>query len=350
MKIENVRAYYETRHGPPIKAVDGVSFDLAHGEILGIVGESGCGKSTLASVLSGNAAPNLRIQNGLMTLDDRKTVDIAEARGTPREWRGTVVSLLPQRALNSLNPTARIGDYAFDVMRAHKSKLRRREALELAENRLNQLGLPARVLRNYPHELSGGMRQRVVTVIATLLNPTVLIADEPSSALDVSSQKSLILMLQQMMSEGMISRIMFITHDLPLLSTMATRIAVMYAGEIVEIGSTQQVVYQPQHPYSRALIGSTLEPDPALRRRTIEGLHGSSPEMRNPPPACRFHPRCPKRMHICDQVAPRLGETGQGRLVACHLHEESRPAHYEPSQLEPHPQTQSRRELEVGVS
>lgn len=307
MQVQDVRAYYETRHGSPIRAVDGVSLDLAHGEILGIVGESGCGKSSLAAVLSSNAAPNMHIESGLLTLDDRETVDIAKSRGTPREWRGSVVSLLPQRALNSLNPTARIGDYAFDVMRAHDSKLHRKDALAVAGERMEQLGLPARVLENYPHQLSGGMRQRVVTVVATLLNPTVLIADEPTSALDVSSQKALILMLQQMMDEGMISRIIFITHDLALLSNIANRVAVMYAGEIVELGSTREVVLNPEHPYSKALIGSTLEPDPALRQRTIEGLQGSSPDMRNPPSGCRFHPRCEHAMDICShEVPPRM--------------------------------------------
>jgi peptide/nickel transport system ATP-binding protein len=308
MRVENVRAYYEMRHGRPLRAVDGVSFDLADGEILGVVGESGCGKSTLASVLSGSGPPNLRIEQGLLAMDNAEAIDIAEAGGTPIDWRGDIISLLPQRALNSLNPTARIGDYAYDVIRAHKGNVSRREAIELTEGRLEQLGLPARVLRNYPHQLSGGMRQRVVTVISTLLNPTVLIADEPTSALDVSSQKSLILMLHRMMAEDMISRIIFITHDLALLSNIANRIAVMYAGEIVEMGTTEEVVRRPEHPYSKALIGSTLEPDVTLRGHEIQGLHGSSPDMRNPPPGCRFHPRCAYAMDICArQVPPRLG-------------------------------------------
>ena len=304
MNIFDVRAYYETRNGAPIRAVEGVSLHLSHGEVLGIVGESGCGKSTLAAVLSSNAPPSLRIHSGLLRLDDHKEVDIAQTRGVPRDWRGTVVSLLPQRALNSLNPTARIGDYAYDVMRAHNPRIKRHEAVARASERLEQLGLPARVLRNYPHELSGGMRQRVVTVISTLLNPTVLIADEPTSALDVSSQKALILMLQQMMRDGMISRIIFITHDLALLSNIANRIAVMYAGEIVEIGSTREIIERPEHPYSKALIGSTLEPEEGLRHRTIKGLLGSSPDMRNPPSGCRFHPRCDYRMDICTREAP----------------------------------------------
>jgi peptide/nickel transport system ATP-binding protein len=304
MQVKDVRASYEMRHGSPIRAVDGVTLDLAHGEILGVVGESGCGKSTLAAVLSASGPPNLRIESGHLTLDDQETVDLAQSKGTPREWRGRRVSLLPQRALNSLNPTARIGDYAFDVIRAHDSKLRKREALELAEGRLEQLGLPARVLHNYPHQLSGGMRQRVVTVISTLLNPTVLIADEPTSALDVSSQKALILMLEKMMEEDMLSRIIFISHDLALMSNIADRVAVMYAGEIVELGTTREVVSRPQHPYAKALIGSTLEPDLAQRGTTIHGLPGSSPDMRNPPPGCRFHPRCDYAMDICTREVP----------------------------------------------
>lgn len=312
MQVIDVHAHYETRLGP-IRAVDGVTLELGHGEILGVVGESGCGKSTLAAALSASGPPNLRIGGGKLALDGRASVDLATVGGTPREWRGSVISLLPQRALNSLNPTARIGDYAFDVIRAHDGRMGRRAALELAEGRLEQLGLPPRVLGNYPHQLSGGMRQRVVTVISTLLNPTVLIADEPTSALDVSSQKALIQMLEKMMAEGMISRVMFITHDLALLSNIADRIAVMYAGEIVEIGATREVVRRPQHPYSKALIGATLEPDLAQRGTTIEGLPGSSPDMRKPPPGCRFHPRCPYAMEICTREAPP-------RMDAAHNH------------------------------
>lgn len=309
MEVTDIHAIYQTRLGPPIKAVNGVSFDLADGDILGIVGESGCGKSTLAAILSSNAPPNLVARSGTMRMDDGQTFDMTRKDGIPRTWRGNTVSLLPQRALNSLNPTARISDFVLDVMRAHKAKMPRRDAIERARDRLEQLGLPARVLDNYPHELSGGMRQRVVTVIATLLNPTVLIADEPTSALDVSSQKALVLMLRQMMDEGMISRTIFISHDLALLSNIANRIAVMYAGEIVEIGTSREIVTAPQHPYSKALIASTLAPDPGLRNRRVDGLQGSSPDMRNPPAGCAFHPRCAVAMDICSREAPpRVGD------------------------------------------
>ena len=309
MEVRDLRAYYETKAGPPVKAVDGVSFTLDEGEVLGIVGESGCGKSTLASVLSLGPSPTLRVHGGTLILNGEE-IDLEKAGGVPRDWRGKIVSLLPQRAMNSLNPTSRVGDVAFDVMRAHDSHVSRREALKRATQRLEQLGLPPRVLYSYPHQLSGGMRQRVVTVISTLLNPTVLIADEPTSALDVSSQKALVEMLERLLKERVITRVAFITHDLTLLSNIATRIAVMYAGEIVEIGTTEQIVQRPEHPYTRALIGSTLEPERGVRQRRIEGLTGSPPDLRNPPAGCRFHPRCPYAMEICTREAPpRVGST-----------------------------------------
>lgn len=307
MHVEDIHVYYETRQGP-IRAVDGVSFDLNDGEVLGVVGESGCGKSTLAAALAGSGPPNLKIPSGTIELDDHQVVDLGKLGATPREWRGDIISLLPQRALNALNPTERIADYAYDVIRAHKETIHRRDAIALASDRLDQLGLPPRVLENYPHELSGGMRQRVVTVISTLLNPTVLIADEPTSALDVSSQKALILMLRRMIEEDIISRVIFISHDLALMSNVADRVAVMYAGEFVEEGSVGQVVRNPEHPYSKALIGSTLEPDEHQRGTYIKGLTGSSPDMRNPPSGCRFHPRCAYRMDICPrELPPKVG-------------------------------------------
>lgn len=307
MRVEDIHVHYETRQGP-IRAVDGVSFDLKDGEVLGVVGESGCGKSTLAAALAGSGPPNLKIGSGTIELDDHQKADLGKLGGTPLEWRGDIISLLPQRALNALNPTERIGNYAHDVIHAHKPEVHRKEAVAIAADRLQQLGLPPRVLDAYPHELSGGMRQRVVTVISTLLNPSVLIADEPTSALDVSSQKALILMLRRMIEQDIISRVIFISHDLALMSNVADRVAVMYAGEFVEEGPVGQVVRNPEHPYSKALIGSTLEPDLHQRGMYISGLTGSSPDMRNPPSGCRFHPRCAYCMEICTrEVPPKVG-------------------------------------------
>ena len=313
MIINNVRAYYAA--DTEVKAVDGVSFSIDEGEVFGIVGESGCGKSTLASVMSLTAARTLRVKEGEMILDGEK-LPLSQQNKAPRDWHGKMVALLPQRAMNSLNPTARIRNVIIDVVRAHEPRTQPAEIIQKARERLDQLSLPVRVIDSYPHQLSGGMRQRVVAVISTLLNPKVLIADEPTSALDVSSQKQFILLLQELLGRGFITRIVYISHDLPMLSNIADRIAVMYAGKIVEIGTTEQIVHYPQHPYTQALIASTLDLDPEIRERQIKGIPGAPPDLRNPPAGCRFHPRCPYVMDICSRDdPPEVGD--RDRFAAC---------------------------------
>ena len=315
MIIKNVRAYYTAGSGPEVKAVDGVSFSVREGEVLGIVGESGCGKSTLAAVISLTARPPLNVKSGEMVLDG-ETLSLTEQIKAPPDWRGQMVALLPQRAMNSLNPTARVRNFVVDVVRAHDAVISPQEAVEQARQRLEQLSLPGRVLDSYPHQLSGGMRQRVIAVISTLLNPKVLVADEPTSALDVSSQKELVLLLQLFLERGFITRIVYITHDLPMLSNIADRIAVMYAGELAEIGTTQEIVDYPQHPYTQALIASTLDPEPRVRGRQIKRIKGVPPDLRYPPSRCRFHPRCPYVMDVCSQETPPIvGEPD--RFAAC---------------------------------
>jgi peptide/nickel transport system ATP-binding protein len=283
--------------------------------VLGIAGESGCGKSTLASVISLTARPPLNVKSGEMEIEG-ETINLVAQRKVPSYWHGQIVALLPQRALNSLNPTARVRDFVVDVVRAHDETVSPREAIDRARERLEQLKLPPRVLESYPHQLSGGMRQRVVAVVSTLLDPNLLIADEPTSALDVSSQKQLVLLLKVLLERGFIKRIAFITHDLPMLSNIADRIAVMYAGKLVEIGSTAQIVENPRHPYTNLLINSTLDPDPSVRNRRLEGIQGAPPDLRYPPSGCRFHPRCPLAMDICSQEdPPAVGEPD--RFATC---------------------------------
>jgi peptide/nickel transport system ATP-binding protein len=303
MNIKNVRAYYAAAPDPDVKAVDDVSLTIGQGEVLGIAGESGCGKSTLASVIALTARPPLYIKSGEMELAG-DVVQLAGARSVPADWYGTKVALLPQRALNSLNPTARVRDFVVDVMRAHDRALRPQDAVDTARERLEQLSLPPRVLDSYAHQLSGGMRQRVVAVISTLLNPNLLIADEPTSALDVSSQKQLVLLLKLLLERGFIKRVAFITHDLPMLSNVADRIAVMYAGKLVEIGPTAQIVEHPTHPYTAALINATLDPAPEVREHRLQGIQGAPPDLSYPPPGCRFHPRCPLALEICSREEP----------------------------------------------
>jgi peptide/nickel transport system ATP-binding protein len=303
MKVTNVRAYYKAAPDPDVKAVDDVSLSIAEGEVLGIAGESGCGKSTLASAISLTTRPPLYVKSGSMELDG-EVIELSTQLKAPLHWHGIKVALLPQRALNSLNPTARISKFVVDVIRAHDRSIKPEQAIKMARERLEQLELPPRVLESYPHQLSGGMRQRIVAVISTLLNPNLLIADEPTSALDVSSQKQLILLMRQLLDQGFIKRIAFITHDLPLLSNIADRIAIMYAGNLIEVGNTQQIVERPRHPYTHALISSTLDPDPDVRGKRLEGISGTPPDLRWPPTGCRFNPRCPLVMDICSQEAP----------------------------------------------
>jgi peptide/nickel transport system ATP-binding protein len=314
LEAQGIRACYATG-GPEVGAVDGVSLVLREGEVLGIAGESGCGKSTLASVLALTAQPPLYVTAGSLTLDGIP-IDVAGGGGVDRELRGKLVSLLPQGAMNSLNPTVRVGDLAADVIRAHEGDVSRREAVDRARERLEQLSLPTRVLASYPHQLSGGMRQRVVAVISTLLNPSVLIADEPTSALDVSAQRGLVLLLRTLLERGFMKGVVFITHDLPLLGSVADRIAIMYAGQLAEVGPGQEMLARPRHPYTTALVGTVLVPDPTRRGKRVEGIPGAPPDLRTPPPGCRFHPRCGLAMPVCRrEEPPRVGD--DERFAAC---------------------------------
>lgn len=313
LSARNLRAEYAGPSGG-VMAVDDVSLSIRDGEVLGVAGESGCGKSTLAAVLSLTARPPLYVLSGELEVEGRK-LSFDPGRQPPRLWRGSVVSLLPQGAMNSLSPTLRIGTFAVDVIRAHKPEMSRKEALELAAERLEQLDLPSRVLRSYPHQLSGGMKQRVVTVLSTLLNPRLLIADEPTSALDVSTQKVLIELLNELLARRLVGSIIFVTHDLPVLRMIAHRIAIMYAGKIVEIGETDEIVNRAHHPYTGALLSSVLVPEPQIRTRRISGIRGAPPDLADPPKACRFHPRCSLVMDICrTEDPPAVGDARQHAL------------------------------------
>jgi peptide/nickel transport system ATP-binding protein len=320
LRVEGVDASYLANDGLSIHAVDHVSLTVNEGEVLGIAGESGCGKSTLAAVLALNARPPLVVRAGSM-LFDGQVISLADQHHLPAEWRGKLMSLLPQGAMNALNPTARVRDLAIDVIRAHEPDVSRPDAIARAASRLEQLSLPPRALDSYPHQLSGGMRQRVVAAISTLLNPRVLIADEPTSALDVSSQRALVRMLLELLERDLVSGIVFISHDLPLLSNVADRIAIMYAGQIVETAPVASIVGASRHPYTQALIGSALVPEPHVRRRRVEGIGGAPPDLRYPPPGCRFHPRCPRRMDICAREQP-ANISVDGTTLACWWAEE----------------------------
>jgi peptide/nickel transport system ATP-binding protein len=266
----NIRGVYYLG-GVDVVAVNDVSLRVEEGEVLGLAGESGSGKTTLGSIIALIARPPLHVEKGTLEVDGRVQELGGDAK-VPRIWRGEVVSMLPQGAMNSISPTKRIRHLVYDVMRSHDRKISKDEALDRARQRITTLGLPARVLDAYPHQLSGGMKQRTVTIISTLLNPRLLVADEPTSALDVTSQKILIEMLLEMLSKKIISGVIFITHDLPVLRTVASKIAVMYQGRVVESGPTELMVDSPHHPYTQALISSALAPEPKYRTIRIEGM------------------------------------------------------------------------------
>jgi peptide/nickel transport system ATP-binding protein len=270
VNARDIRGVYYTG-AKDVVAVDDVSVKIEEGEVLGLAGESGSGKTTLGSIIALIAKPPLHVEQGSLEIDG-KVQELGGDAKVPRTWRGAVVSMLPQGAMNSISPTKRIRHLVYDVMRSHDRKVSKDEALDRARERITTLGLPARVLDAYPHQLSGGMKQRTVTIISTLLNPRLLVADEPTSALDVSSQKILIEMLLEMLDKKIISGVIFITHDLPLLRTVATNIAVMYQGRVVELGRTEMMVDNPQHPYTQALMSSVLAPEPKYRKIRIEGM------------------------------------------------------------------------------
>jgi peptide/nickel transport system ATP-binding protein len=308
LNAEHLRASYRTPDGREVTAVDDVSVYIDEGEVLGVAGESGCGKTTLGSILSLTARPPLYVDSGTLEIDGTKQ-ELGGNSKIPRTWRGSVVSFLPQGAMNSVSPTMRIRDLVYDVMRAHNRGVKRDEALDRARDRLKSLDLPPRVLDAYPHQLSGGMRQRTVTIISTLLNPRLLIADEPTSALDVTSQKALCDMLLQMLEQRIMAGVVFVTHDLPVLRGVSNRIAVMYAGKIVEIGESEELTQRPRHPYSAALLGSVLSPEPAYRRMRVYGIPGAPPNLANPPAGCRFHPRCGVSYPECHtEEPPHVGD------------------------------------------
>jgi peptide/nickel transport system ATP-binding protein len=327
LRLSGVKAYYYQNVGKghkEIKAVDGVDLAIYSGEVLGIVGESGSGKSTLANVLMMNVSPPLRFIEGEVVLRGRDGAKIhleKMSRDVLRKkiW-GTEMALVPQASMNALMPTLRLRRIARDILRSHFDDIDDDTVVELAVKALTSLGLPADVVDRYPFELSGGMRQRAVLAMATILRPRILIADEPTSALDVSTQKVVVKTMIDMKSKGIIEALAFISHDIATVRQIADRMIVMYAGKIVEIGRVEDIIKNPLHPYTKGLIESVLTPEPEVRRRGLRFIPGFPPDLSNPPPGCRFHPRCPFAMEICRRDEPRMIEAENGHHVACWLY------------------------------
>jgi peptide/nickel transport system ATP-binding protein len=260
--------------------------------------------------------PPLYYSAGSVVVDGQEIIGLDPER-LRRDVVGKKVSMIPQGALNSLNPTRQVKAFAADVMRCHEPDLGKSEILDRLQSRFEAIGLDRRVLDAYPVELSGGMKQRVVIAISTLMNPRVVIADEPSSALDVSTQKSVIKLLLGLMEQEIIGSMIFITHELPLLYHIADDIAVMYAGELVEVGTRDQIVHDPRHPYTKALMDSMLLAEEGTRDRMPVAIPGAPPSLFTVPSGCRFADRCPvAREGVCEKTTQELAEVAS-RQVRC---------------------------------
>ena len=323
MHVEGLKTAYKTRLGEYIHAVDGVSFDLQEGMQLGIAGESGCGKSTLALSLMGFFFPPLTYISGEVVIDGQNimTMPYEQLR---TQILGKELAYIPQAAMNALSPTKRVHQFVYDILKAHDLSVTRKKVMELLEERFALLGLPARAITAYPNELSGGMKQRVVIVTSTILNPKILIADEPTSALDVTSQKQVMQMMRRMLQLGIVKSIVYITHELPLLRQITNDIMIMYAGEIVEHGSMEQTIFDPLHPYTRALMGSIVVPEGDAKSWKILSIPGAPPNLRNEIVGCRFKERCKYAGTHCQSCQGTVQQLApQGRMYRCDLDEKT---------------------------
>ena len=319
LQVENLRVYYWTGRGP-VKAVDDVSFTVQRNERFGFIGESGCGKTTTIMAILRLIKQPGKIESGRILLNGRDL--LALDKEEMRQTRWSRISLIPQGAMNSLNPIMRVRDQIADTILTHKgdvpSNVLREEIISL----LDMVELPAKVANMYPHELSGGMKQRVCIAMATALEPALIIADEPTSALDVVVQKAVMQTLigvQERLGASMI----LIGHDMGLTAQVLDRVGVMYAGKLVEVANIRELYGMPHHPYTQALIASL----PSIQaKKRGGGIPGLPPFLLNPPPGCLFQPRCPHAMPICGQVSPPLRPIEASHLAACHLYE-NEPTH-----------------------
>ncbi len=318
LQVENLTLHYTTRAGE-ISAVDNVSFTLKEGESLGLVGESGCGKTTIASSLLKLLADNAEITQGRILFKGVDFVPLSEDAMRRYRWRN--ISMVFQAAMNSLNPVYKVGDQIIEAMEAHLGVHSFDQARQRVTELFTMVGLDPKMIDQYPHEYSGGMRQRAVIAMALSCNPDLVIADEPTTALDVIVQDKLLKQLKLLQDRIGMSMI-YISHDIAVIAEVSDRIGVMYAGKLVELASADEIFYRPLHHYTAALMAAF--PSVTGPRRELTTLGGEPPDLLCPPPGCRFHPRCPAADAICQQKEPPFADMGNGHYVACwHLHEVS---------------------------
>jgi peptide/nickel transport system ATP-binding protein len=311
LDVRRLKVEYLTPRGP-VRAVDDVSFSLYPGEVVGLAGESGSGKSTIAHALLRILHPPALITAGQVLFAGRDVLEMSDAELEGFRWRE--VSIVFQSAMNALNPVMRIRDQLLDVMQVHG--IPAEEAGQRAVRLFDLVGIEPGRLDAYPHQLSGGMRQRAVIAIALTLAPPLLIMDEPTTALDVVVQKDILQQIVRLKEELGFS-ILFITHDLSLLVEFSDQIAIMYAGEIVEKAPARELFERPLHPYTLGLMNSF--PSISGEKKKLTGIPGSPPDLVAPPTGCRFHPRCSQALSICSQLEPQTKSISANHTVACHL-------------------------------
>lgn len=312
LEVNNLRTHFFTTRGV-VRGVDGVSFTIEKGEVLGLAGESGCGKSTLGYSLIRLVPPPGKIVGGRIELDGMELTSMNE-NVFRKEIRWKKISMVFQGAMNALNPVYTIGYQMMEPFRYH-TDIPENEAKEIIAKYLEYVGLDPEIVNRYPHELSGGMKQRVMIAMALLLEPDLVIADEPTTALDVIVQAQIINLLKKLKKDLGISLI-FITHDLSILAEVSDKIAIMYAGKIVEIGDSDRIYKDPKHPYTQKLLAAIPRVHEKVER--LEFIPGAPPNLANPPPGCRFHPRCPYASSICREKEPERTVLSDGREVYCH--------------------------------
>jgi len=308
---KNLSVRYYTLRGE-VKALDNINFKLIKATLTGVVGESGCGKSTLGKSIIRVLPPYGRIISGEVVFNGNNLVKLDEEK--MRHIRGKEIGLVMQDPMTSLDPLMSVEDHMVETILEHMD-VSKEEALKMAVDALAAVDIPREMLKNYPHQLSGGQRQRVAIALATVLKPKILIADEPTTALDVIVQEKVMDLIENLMEELSLT-VMLITHDIALAAERADYIAVMYAGHLVEYGRVDQILEDPQHPYTQLLLQSV--PD-ITNLAMVKSIPGLPPDLVNPPLGCRFHPRCPFKIDICDKKEPFLKEVDRDHLVACWL-------------------------------
>lgn len=318
LQVDNLQVSFKT-YGGEVEAVRGVNFDLYKGETLAIVGESGCGKSVTSNAIMGLIPePAGMIKNGRILFKGKELTRLSKSQ--LRKIQGIDISMIFQDPMTALNPTLTIGEQLTEGLRTHK-KVGKQEARLKAIEMLNLVGIPnpSERLKQYPHQFSGGMRQRIVIAIALICDPELLIADEPTTALDVTIQAQILELFEEIQKKTNIS-VILITHDLGVVAKIADRIAVMYAGKIVEIGDKREIFYTPQHPYTQGLLNSVPRLD--LMDEELQPIDGTPPDLFSPPSGCPFTARCKFAMEVCDHVYPHTSKLSDAHEVDCWLQDE----------------------------